>query len=264
MVKQDIPQVNIRRHSPCTSESTTIPNTAPARRWETDARLMQEAGFNVVRMAEFAWVFMEPEEGRFEFGWLDEALDILGRRRHPRHPRHAHRRHAGLAGAQVSRGAGDADKTGRRITWGVRKDNCFTAGAYRLLSERITRAMAEHYDQAPNVIGWQTDNEFGNPVCYCDTCRARLPRLAARPVRHARRAEPRLGHALLGPPLRRRGPRSRLPDNEGTHNPGLCLDWRRFYSWLNVRFQARPGAHPAPGVPAALRHPQFHGPVQRA
>ena len=46
-------------------------------RWETDARLMKRAGFNVTRLAEFAWVMMEPAEGQFEFGWLDDALTVL-------------------------------------------------------------------------------------------------------------------------------------------------------------------------------------------
>ncbi len=36
-----------------------------------------KAGFNVVRLFEFAWVFMEPEEGRFEFGLVDDALAVL-------------------------------------------------------------------------------------------------------------------------------------------------------------------------------------------
>jgi len=56
------------------------PEHWPRERWSTDARLMQEAGFNVVRLAEFAWVNLEPEEGRFEFDWLDEALGILAAR----------------------------------------------------------------------------------------------------------------------------------------------------------------------------------------
>ncbi len=60
---------------------------------------------------------------------------------------------------------------GTRIVWGVRKNNCFTNGTYRLLSERITRAMAEHYARTPNVIGWQTDNEFGGTDCRCPLCR---------------------------------------------------------------------------------------------
>ena len=38
---------------------------------------MTEAGFNVVRLAEFAWSTMEPAEGQFDFAWLDRALEIL-------------------------------------------------------------------------------------------------------------------------------------------------------------------------------------------
>ena len=39
--------------------------------------LMRQAGLNVVRLAEFAWVNMEPEEGRFDFAWLDDALSVM-------------------------------------------------------------------------------------------------------------------------------------------------------------------------------------------
>jgi len=48
-------------------------------RWETDAAMMRDAGINLVRMGEFAWALFEPREGRYEFDWLDEALDVLGR-----------------------------------------------------------------------------------------------------------------------------------------------------------------------------------------
>lgn len=43
--------------------------------------LMQKAGFNVVRMGEFAWCKFQPDQGRFKFDWLDpviEALDKAG------------------------------------------------------------------------------------------------------------------------------------------------------------------------------------------
>src|SRR5713101_1031813 len=53
------------------------PEHWPEERWPIDARLMAEAGFNVVRLAEFAWSKMEPSEGQFDFGWLDRAITIL-------------------------------------------------------------------------------------------------------------------------------------------------------------------------------------------
>ena len=46
-------------------------------RWETDAALMAEAGFNVVRLAEFAWGLLEPEADRFDFAWLERAIAVL-------------------------------------------------------------------------------------------------------------------------------------------------------------------------------------------
>ena len=56
------------------------PEHVSADQWEKDASLMEQAGFNVTRCAEFAWIFMEPDEGRFAFTWLDEAIAALGRR----------------------------------------------------------------------------------------------------------------------------------------------------------------------------------------
>ena len=53
------------------------PEAWPESQWEKDAEMIQEAGINFVRMGEFAWVKMEPQEGHFDFAWLDRALKIL-------------------------------------------------------------------------------------------------------------------------------------------------------------------------------------------
>lgn len=53
------------------------PEHWPEERWPEDARLMKEAGFNVVRLAEFSWSILEPEEGTFDFSWLDRAIEIF-------------------------------------------------------------------------------------------------------------------------------------------------------------------------------------------
>ena len=49
------------------------PEQWPEERWPEDAHLMAEAGFNVVRLAEFAWSKLEPGEGQFDFDWLDQG-----------------------------------------------------------------------------------------------------------------------------------------------------------------------------------------------
>ena len=53
------------------------PEHWPESRWEIDAQMMQEAGFNVARLAEFAWSVLEPRDGEFDFGWLDRAIAVL-------------------------------------------------------------------------------------------------------------------------------------------------------------------------------------------
>jgi beta-galactosidase len=211
------------------------PEHWPRERWATDARMMRDAGLNIVRMAEFAWVNMEPQEGTFEFGWLDQALEVLDR--------HGIRAILGtptaVMPAWVARKYPETlarQQNGTRITWGVRKNNCFTSGTYRLLSERITRAMAEHFKDAPNVIGWQTDNEFGHPFCYCDTCRSEFQDWLRARYGTLDALNRAWGTHFWGHRFGTWG-EIPIPDDPKGHNPSACLDWQRFYSWLNVRFQ---------------------------
>lgn len=212
------------------------PEHWPKDRWQTDADLMHKAGFNIVRLAEFAWVNMEPEEGRHEFGWLDEAIGILGAR-----------------GIKVILGTPTAAlpawtlrkypeimvqrPDGSRLTWGMRKHNCFTSGVFRLLSERITEAMAEHYRDNPHAIGWQTDNEIGgHPMCYCHSCRASFQDWCRSKYKTLDALNRAWGTHFWSQGF---GDWSEIvpPDKFDEHNPHTCLDWKRFFSWLNVRFQ---------------------------
>ncbi|PJF46476.1 MAG: beta-galactosidase, partial [Candidatus Thermofonsia Clade 3 bacterium] len=146
------------------------PEHWPEERWALDARLMQEAGFNTVRLAEFAWSRLEPAPGRFNFDWLDRAIAILQER-----------------GIQVVLGTPTASPppwvmamhpdahrvlpSGLRVAYGNRRNYCPTHAGYRERGRIITQAMAEHYAHHPAVIGWQIDNEFGDR-CYCEHCRA--------------------------------------------------------------------------------------------
>jgi hypothetical protein len=53
------------------------PEHWPQDRWPLDAELMRQAGISLVRIAEFAWVAMEPREGEFTWNWLDQAIEVL-------------------------------------------------------------------------------------------------------------------------------------------------------------------------------------------
>ena len=47
--------------------------------WDDDVRLMKQAGVNTVAVAIFSWDRIQPEENRWEFGWLDRIIDKLGK-----------------------------------------------------------------------------------------------------------------------------------------------------------------------------------------
>ncbi len=44
---------------------------------EEDIRLMKRAGCNMMSVGIFSWAALEPEEGRYEFGWLKQVIDNL-------------------------------------------------------------------------------------------------------------------------------------------------------------------------------------------
>ncbi|MEE9371010.1 MAG: beta-galactosidase [Sedimentisphaerales bacterium] len=216
------------------------PEHWPRERWETDAKLMKQAGFNVVRLAEFAWIGMEPTEGQYEFAWLDEVLEILAQ----------YDIHAiictptAVMPAWVPRKYPDAlamKADGTRITWGGRKNNCFSTGTYQLLSERITKAMAEHFADNPTVIGWQTDNEFGGTDCRCNICRAEFQDWLRNKYKTLDELNRAWGNHFWGLNVTTWGEIT-IPDrrtgNWAISNPSASLDWKRFTSHLNVRFQA--------------------------
>ncbi len=148
------------------------PEHWPESRWETDARMMREAGLSIVRIAEFAWSRIEPEERRFDWDWLDRAIETLAD-----------------AGLQIILGTPTAappawlslnysdtlpvDEQGRRRNFGGRRHYCPNSQTFRTHTRRIVTAMAERYGQNPHVIGWQIDNEFGGgrtARCYCHEC----------------------------------------------------------------------------------------------
>lgn len=138
--------------------------------WEEDVERMQALGVHVVRLAEFAWSRMEPRDGEFDFGWLDDAIEVLSRHgmkvilgtptnSAPRWLYHEH--------PDTIRWGKDGKPTGL----GIRGHRCTYSPTYRKYAGRIVEEMAKRYAGKPEVAGWQIDNELDSNHCACPACR---------------------------------------------------------------------------------------------
>lgn len=212
------------------------PEHWPERRWETDAQMMQEAGFNVVRLAEFAWSVLEPEDGRFDFDWLDRAIEVLAA--------YGIKVVLGTPSAAVPPwiwqkvpDIGLVDQNGVAWQYGSRRDYSPTNPAYRFYSQRIARKMAEHYKDNPNVIGWQIDNEFGDR-CYSAGSRLAFQQWLKTKYKNLDDLNQCWGTRFWSHVYT---DWSQIPvplkTVHGQHNPGLHLDYYRFMSDVYIEFQ---------------------------
>jgi len=211
------------------------PEQWPEDRWPEDARLMEEAGFNVVRLAEFAWSKMEPRPAKFDFNWLDRLLEIL----------QSHGISAVLGTPTASPPpwlmAGNPDifrvrEDGRRVTYGNRCEYCPNAPAYRKYVRRIVTAMAKHFANHPAVIGWQIDNEMGER-CFCPECQARFQEWL-RKCHGSLKALNTAWGTNFWSHVYNNWKEIPVPlTTGGSPNPGLALDFRRFVSDSYVAYQ---------------------------
>lgn len=132
--------------------------------WDEDFRRMREMGFNIVRMGESAWHAMEPEEGRYTFEWLDQAIALC--KRHGLEvmlgtPTYAPPAWLTARYPEVLR----KNFQGQTMAHGSRRHYNYTSAKYQALSAAIVTRMAERYRDEPAVIGWQIDNELN---CHMD------------------------------------------------------------------------------------------------
>jgi beta-galactosidase len=130
----------------------------PTERLDQDVAMMKAAGLNVVRMGESTWSLWEPEDGHFEYAWMDRVVDamakagikvIMGTPTYsiPTWLYHAHPEILArpLGGAQTF--------------YGPRQNMDISSPVYRWYCERLIRNLVSHYKDNPDVIGWQIDNE---------------------------------------------------------------------------------------------------------
>ncbi len=141
--------------------------------WQEDARLMQEAGVNLVSLGIFSWTKMEPKPGVFDFDWLDYLVDLL----------YASGVSVNLATPTASPPAWmvrlhpemlPVTADGVTLWHGSRRHYCPHNPHYHNYAKRITAQLAEHYKDHPALAMWHLDNEYGCHIseCFCENSAA--------------------------------------------------------------------------------------------
>jgi beta-galactosidase len=211
------------------------PEHWPEERWPVDAKMMQEAGINGVRMGEFAWSAFEPREGEYHFDWLDRAIALLADHgietmmctcsRTP--PPWVFTRYPEIRNVPADR---------LPANYGHRYTICHNNPTFRDLSQRIDRAVIEHYAGNEHVIAWHIDNEIGaGNTCYCDICRREFQSWLREKYGTVERIHQAWGAHFWSLAFSDFS-EAPLPVGVPMANPALALEYSRFVSRRNYEF----------------------------
>ncbi|MER5378573.1 beta-galactosidase [Streptomyces sp. NPDC002553] len=136
------------------------PEQWPRDVWEEDVRLMREAGVTVVSVAIFSWARLQPGPEEWDFGWLDEVMDLL---------------HAGGIGVDLATATASpppwltaahpeilpVTANGETLWPGARQHWRPTSPVFREHALRLVREMAKRYKDHPALVAWHVSNELG-------------------------------------------------------------------------------------------------------
>ncbi len=137
------------------------PEAWPESQWARDIQNIKKLHMQFVHLGEFAWTFMEPTEGHFDFSWLDRVVKLCADN--------------GLKVILCTPSAAPpvwlsknhpeilmVDANGRTMQHGTRQQGNWSSPIYRAYVQRIDEELARHYAGNPAVWGWQIDNELSH------------------------------------------------------------------------------------------------------
>jgi beta-galactosidase len=208
------------------------PEYMPYERLEKDVQLMQQVHITVVRMGESSWGLWEPQDGHFEFAWMDRVVErmhkagiqvILGTPTYSV-PAWMYKEHPEIFITHFD---------GQTISYGLRQNTDLMNPIYRTYCERIIRKLLEHYKDDPAVIGWQIDNETSAGS-------AANPDVQAGFVSYLQKKFGTVDELnkdwLLNYWGQRLNDWSEIPPEGGILNPGWKLEWQRYQQWMTTDF----------------------------
>ena len=197
-----------------------------------DLELMKEAGVTFLSVGIFSWALLEPSEGEYDFGWLDEVLDNLA----------ASGIKVALATATAAPPAWLVRKhpeilpvtvDGTVLGPGSRRHYTPSSAVYRRYATGITRVLAERYKDHPALALWHVDNELGCHVSefYGDEDAAAFRRWLEQRYGSIEALNASWGTAFWSQHYA--SFEEILPPGvaPSTLNPGQQLDFQRFSSW---------------------------------
>jgi len=198
---------------------------------------MQKANVNLVSLGIFSWANIEISDGNYQFGWLDEIMDLL----------HEGGISVDLATATASPPAWlsaahpeilPVNFDGIRLEFGGRQAYCAASKVYQEKAAALTEQIAKRYAKHPAVVMWHVNNEYGchAPYCYCDASKAAFVQWLQKKYASLDELNASWGTDFWSQRYRNwddiPAPK-RTPD--GTHpNPGAQIDFRRFSSEITL------------------------------
>jgi beta-galactosidase len=204
----------------------------PYERLDQDVDLMKKAGINVVRVGESSWGLWEPQDGHFDYAWMDRIVDkmqaagikvILGTPTYSI-PAWMYKEHPEILIVK---------KNGEHLYYGLRQNTDLANPTYRFYCERVIRKILEHYKNNPDVIGYQIDNETSSGGAANHDVQVGFDEYLRHKFKTIDELNKDWGLNYWGQRLNNF---SELPPIDGIINPGWKLEWERYSQWLTTDF----------------------------